>query len=148
MTFGPNVVDEQSSEAAEKIEVVGLRMPYVPEMTVYNWDSSSIQFWMPRAVMLMQAAMLVMDNDTMFAVQKWLETEESKRTKKALKDIKRREARILAEHGRTLFVSFGKWWHDISIDNGKEAIRMEMDLPESDGKPGRGTMTFTREDFE
>ena len=135
-------------QAAAGTAIVGFRMPYVPDMTVYDWDSGSIRFWMPRAIMLMQAAMLVMDNDTMFAVQKWLETEEGKRTKKALKDIKRMESRILAEHGRSLFVSFGKAWHDISVDNGKEAIRMKMDLPESDGTPGRGTMTFTREDFQ
>ena len=148
MNADPDLVEVPAMQLADGRAIVGFRIPYMPDITRYEWDSRDIESWMPRAVMLMQAAMLVLDNDTMFAVHKWLETEQGKRTKKALNALKRMEARILAEHGKSLFVSFGRAWQDISIDNGKECIRMEMDLPESDGKPGRGTMTFTREDFQ
>ena len=149
MNADPDVVEVPAMQLADGKAIVGFRMPYVPDMTVYDWDSRDILSWLPRAIMLMQAAMLVMDEDTMLAVQKWLETEEGKRTKKALKDIKRMESRILAEHGDSLFVSFGKMRHDISVDNGKEAIRMQMELPESNGTDMvRSTVTFTREDFE
>lgn len=127
----------------EGMQLVGFRMPYMPDMTVYDWDSKDVRFWMPRAIMLLQAGMLLCDNEIVDAVSQWLATEESKRTDQALNDLKDIETATVEIFGKLLMVSFGKAWQDISVDNGKECIRMEFD-PSAE----KASMTFTKEDFK